>query len=696
MSSVSWRVQQQQQGPAGGDGNTLRARSTRAALTSGGSSGIELASASAENNANMRTTPISIRSESTLSRKSDEYWEMNNEEFDLKQAVAYYLKAHRERQQREEEHEGIHSQSNSSAPMHSLSRTGFFSTMHRSQTHRHNQSNADSAAIDKDPSFSLSRLDYKKQAWWNGLLLHFKTMSIDLAFMNEFSVLHKKAVLVGYALEIVLASVIMGLDQIFFLFEKRLCDVDDDGTTVKFYCDTLFGPRGNDELNKFNTIFGLSLLALVILGVGGHCYIHGRKRIQNKAWALAVVFTIYLVEIVLLLTLIILLHKGDNFWPLKLMVWYMLIVGLSIWFTGFLFVQNLITFIVAACYYFPATVNVAAEKELNSLDPVVAKLDSILTASLYQTTSHFILFIHIAMLVASYMNERTSRKRFFQRLMITSQQDKIIHQKTKYGKLQKDLLFNMLPPTVVNQLEMQGYGTTGEQLQVISERHQGVCILFADIVQFTQFATLADPPSVMVFLNDVFESLDNLCDLYNVYKVETVANSYVAAVGIVSGSIVNRKVSLQKFNEGSLSDSQRDEPINQELDASFDESSPTAFLYEAAAENTAEMIGFAKAIVREAQHVIQPVLDTPTVLRIGVHTGPCMSGIVGSKNLKFCLFGDTMNTAARMQQNGLPNIITASEIVQRLTPEEKWLDRGQIEMKGKGYVRCYKLVVNDT
>ena len=88
----------------------------------------------------------------------------------------------------------------------------------------------------------------------------------------------------------------------------------------------------------------------------------------------------------------------------------------------------------------------------------------------------------------------------------------------------------MLPPTIVNQLEMQGYGTESRiEHQLISCRHQGVCILFADVAGFSELTTVASPSSVMSFLNNVFESLDHLTDMYNVYKVETVGDCYVAA-----------------------------------------------------------------------------------------------------------------------------------------------------------------------
>ena len=67
-----------------------------------------------------------------------------------------------------------------------------------------------------------------------------------------------------------------------------------------------------------------------------------------------------------------------------------------------------------------------------------------------------------------------------------------------------------------------------------------------------------------------------------------------------------------------------------------------------------------------------PVLETPATLRIGIHTGSCMSGVVGTKNFKFCLFGDMTVKAAQMEKWGVPDCIHASQELVDFVPEEAW------------------------
>ena len=98
-----------------------------------------------------------------------------------------------------------------------------------------------------------------------------------------------------------------------------------------------------------------------------------------------------------------------------------------------------------------------------------------------------------------------------------------------------------------------------------------------------------------------------------------------------------------------------------------------------------------KAIIARAQRISMPALGKPTKLLVGIQTGPCMSGIVGTRNLRFCLFGDTMNTAARMQQTGRPDRIHVTADVVGLAPAEAWERQPPIDVKGKGVMETFLL-----
>ena len=128
-----------------------------------------------------------------------------------------------------------------------------------------------------------------------------------------------------------------------------------------------------------------------------------------------------------------------------------------------------------------------------------------------------------------------------------------------------------------------------------------------------------EPAEVMHFLNTLYSRYDMLLDEWGVYKVETVGDCYVVAGGLIHkdkdgfGCVV-------RDNSGS---------------------------------HAHDVFGFAKAMVSEAQKVLMPHNQQPVLLRVGLHTGPIVSGIIGTRMPKFCLFGDAMNTASRMESTCL-------------------------------------------
>ena len=121
-----------------------------------------------------------------------------------------------------------------------------------------------------------------------------------------------------------------------------------------------------------------------------------------------------------------------------------------------------------------------------------------------------------------------------------------------------------------------------------------ICLPCLDIAGFTSFATQVDSATVMSFLNELFLHFDKLCDLHNVYKVETVGDCYVAAVGVVTGQIISTEVDEDQL-----------------------ESSKVLF---ASKCNTKDMLSFAKAMISASRLVIKPKLREPALMRVGIHT----------------------------------------------------------------------------
>ncbi|KAI8465323.1 MAG: nucleotide cyclase [Monoraphidium minutum] len=187
--------------------------------------------------------------------------------------------------------------------------------------------------------------------------------------------------------------------------------------------------------------------------------------------------------------------------------------------------------------------------------------------------------------------------------------------------------------------------------------HEQVSILFADIVGFTSMAKTQPPDVVMDLLNDLFTRFDMMLEEYSVYKVETIGDCYMVAGGLIFTDAQGYRSVLQ---------SQVD-PLH--------------------AQHT---LRFARAMLAAAAEVPMPGCGgAPVQLRVGIHSGPVVSGVVGARMPRFCLFGDTVNTASRMESTGPPGSIHVSAGTAALAGGGCWAATGGVMVKGKGVMTTY-------
>ncbi|PNH05682.1 Guanylate cyclase soluble subunit beta-2 [Tetrabaena socialis] len=185
--------------------------------------------------------------------------------------------------------------------------------------------------------------------------------------------------------------------------------------------------------------------------------------------------------------------------------------------------------------------------------------------------------------------------------------------------------------------------------------HRRVTVLFADIQGFTPMCGQLPATVVMRFLNDLFVRFDAELDSHGVYKVETIGDCYV-----VAGGLVHEDADGMAAVRGSGEED---------------------------AQQGARVFAFAQAMLRSASAVMLPTTGEPVRLRVGIHIGPVVSGVVGTHMPRFCLFGDTINTASRMESTGVPGCVHASEEayeVLRQQGQSGWAPTGGVEVKGKG------------
>ncbi len=215
------------------------------------------------------------------------------------------------------------------------------------------------------------------------------------------------------------------------------------------------------------------------------------------------------------------------------------------------------------------------------------------------------------------------------------QRNKISQEK----KLSEKLLLNILPAEVADELKAKG----NAEAKLIDE----VTVLFTDFKGFTQLSEKLSPKALVAEINECFSAFDHIMERYGVEKIKTIGDAYMAAGGLPTANkthpedVVNAALEIQKF-------------------------------------------------MMKHKEKKEAVGDLYFEIRIGVHTGPVVAGIVGVKKFQYDIWGDTVNTASRMESSSEVGKVNISESTYELVKDKFATEhRGKVSAKGKGHIDMY-------
>jgi class 3 adenylate cyclase len=219
-----------------------------------------------------------------------------------------------------------------------------------------------------------------------------------------------------------------------------------------------------------------------------------------------------------------------------------------------------------------------------------------------------------------------------------------VHTKYLFDQLQAErekseqLLLNTLPARIAERIKK------GET--TIADYHPEVTVLVADVVGFTTLAARIATYEIVFLLNEIFSAFDLLADRYGLEKIKTIGDAYMVAGGIPTYRVDHAQ---------------------------------------AAADFALDL--------RLAMTQFNRKFNTSTQLRVGVHSGPVIAGVIGQKKFAYDLWGDTVNVACRLESLAQPGSIQVSDATFERLKHEYHLDAGTIvELRGRGQMKAYTLL----
>jgi class 3 adenylate cyclase len=230
----------------------------------------------------------------------------------------------------------------------------------------------------------------------------------------------------------------------------------------------------------------------------------------------------------------------------------------------------------------------------------------------------------VRQIVTAVQNARLSRELAARNELLNIERDK-----------SERLLLSILPAPIADQLR------EAQPTAAIAEQFDEVTVLFADLVGFTPLAATMSPAQLVALLDEVFSRFDDVCARHGLEKIKTIGDAYMAASGV---------------------------PIRRADHASRG--------------------AHAALELRDALAQVAASRGVALQVRIGMSCGPVVAGVIGRQKFAYDLWGDTVNTASRMESHGVPGAIhVSSELEPHLAAGFELEVRGEIEVKGKGRMR---------